>query len=52
MDPVTITLADALSSLGSVISSVMTMIEGNNVLFAMFVVPLLGAGIGLVKRLI
>lgn len=45
-------MALALSNLGDVISSVMTTVEGNPVLFACFCVPLLGAGIGLVKRLV
>lgn len=45
-------MATALTNLGTVISQVMTIIEGNGTLFAMFVVPLLGAGIGLVKRLV
>lgn len=45
-------MAGALTNLGTVITQVMTIIEGNTTLFAMFVVPLLGAGIGLVKRLI
>lgn len=46
------TMGTALASLGTVVSQVMDIIEGNTVLFAMFVVPLLGAGIGLVKRLV
>ena len=46
------TMASALQSLGTVITQVMGIIEGNTTLFAMFVVPLLGAGIGLVKRLV
>ena len=45
-------MATALTNLGSVITQVMTIIEGNTTLFAMFVVPLLAAGIGLVKRLV
>lgn len=45
-------MAGALTSVGTVITEVMTIIEGNTVLFAMFVVPLVGAGIGLVKRLV
>ena len=45
-------MADALANLGTLITQVMTIIEGNSVLFAMFCVPLLGAGIGLVKRLV
>lgn len=44
-------MTEAITSLGTVISSVMTTIEGNTVLMTMFVVPLFGAGIGLVKRL-
>lgn len=44
-------MAEAITSLGTVISSVMTTIEGNTVLMTMFIVPLFGAGIGLVKRL-
>ena len=45
-------MSTALTNLGTVITQVMSIIEGNSVLFAMFVVPLLGAGIGLVKRLV
>lgn len=45
-------MSTALTNLGTVITQVMGIIEGNNVLFAMFCVPLLGAGIGLVKRLV
>lgn len=45
-------MSTALTNLGTVISQVMTIIEGNTTLFACFVVPLLGAGIGLVKRLV
>ena len=45
-------MSTALTNLGTVITQVMTIIEGNTTLFACFVVPLLGAGIGLVKRLV
>ena len=45
-------MSTALTNLGTVISQVMAIIEGNTTLFACFVVPLLGAGIGLVKRLV
>lgn len=45
-------MSGALTDIGTVITSVMGIIEGNTVLFAMFVVPLVGAGIGLVKRLV
>lgn len=45
-------LATALTDLSTVISNVMTIITGNSVLTAMFIVPLVGAGIGLIKRLI
>lgn len=45
-------MVDALNNLGAVITQVMGIVEGNAVLFTMFVVPLLGAGIGLVRRLI
>lgn len=45
-------MSAALTSLGTVVTQVMSIIEGNTTLFAMFVVPLLGAGIGLVKRLV
>lgn len=44
-------MADALTNLGTVISTVMSTIEGNTILMSMFIVPLFGAGIGLVKRL-
>lgn len=44
-------MTEAIASLGTVIGNVMTTIEGNTVLMTMFVVPLFGAGIGLVKRL-
>lgn len=44
-------MATALTNLGTVITNVMTIIEGNEILFAMFIVPLFGAGIGLVNRL-
>lgn len=45
-------MADALTSIGTVVTQVMGIVQGNTVLFAMFVVPLVGAGIGLVKRLV
>lgn len=45
-------MTTALTNLGTVVSQVITIIEGNATLFTMFVVPLLGAGIGLVKRII
>ena len=45
-------MAGALANLQTVITQVMGIIEGNTTLFACFVVPLLGAGIGLVKRLV
>lgn len=45
-------MSTALTNLGTVVSQVITIIEGNTTLFTMFVVPLLGAGIGLVKRII
>lgn len=51
-EPVIIDMASALTSLGTVITQVMSIIEGNTILLAMFVVPLMGAGIGLVKRLV
>lgn len=46
------TITTALGSIGTVITQVMDIVQGNTVLFAMFVVPLVGAGIGLVKRLV
>lgn len=46
------TMSTALTNLGTVITQVMTIIEGNATLFTMFVVPILGAGIGLVRRLL
>lgn len=45
------TLATALTNLGTVISNVLTTVEGNTILMTMFIVPLFGAGIGLIKRL-
>lgn len=51
-EPVVSGMSGALANLGTVMQSVITMIEGNVTLFTMFVVPLLGAGIGLVKRII
>lgn len=45
-------LADGLSTLATVIDNVMTIITANAVLTGMFIVPLVGAGIGLVKRLV
>lgn len=47
-----VTMSTALTNLGTVVSQVITIIEGNTTLFTMFVVPLLGAGVGLVKRII
>lgn len=41
----------ALTNLGTIISNVMTIIEGNTILMTMFIVPLFGAGIGLISRL-
>lgn len=45
-------LADGLTNLSTVINNVMSIITSNAVLTAMFIVPLVGAGIGLIKRLI
>lgn len=45
-------LAGGLTNISTVISNVMTIITGNDVLTAMFIVPLVGAGIGLIKRLV
>lgn len=45
-------MAGALANLQTVITQVMGIVEDNATLFACFVVPLLGAGIGLVKRLV
>lgn len=45
------TLSTALTNLGTVVSQVLTTVEGNAILMTMFIVPLMGAGIGLVKRL-
>lgn len=45
-------LSSGLTNLGTVIDNVMTIITGNAVLTAMFIVPLVGAGIGLIKRLV
>lgn len=45
-------LASGLADISTVIGDVMDIITANSVLTAMFIVPLVGAGIGLIKRLI
>lgn len=44
-------LASGISTIATVIDNVMTIVGGNPILLGMFIVPLFGAGIGLVKRL-
>lgn len=41
----------AITTITSLVNGVMTIVEGNTTLMAMFVVPLFGAGIGLLSRL-
>ena len=45
-------LADGIATLATVIDNLMSIITGNAILTGMFVVPLVGAGIGLIKRLV
>lgn len=52
MEGEAITMTTAVTAVTTIMGNVITAIEGNATLFAMFVVPLVGAGIGLVKRLI
>lgn len=44
-------MTEAVTSITSIVQGIMTMVEGNSILLTMFVVPLFGAGIGLVSRL-
>lgn len=41
----------AITQITTLVNGIMTIVEGNATLMAMFVVPLFGAGIGLLSRL-
>lgn len=46
------TLATALTNFGSVLTSVIGIIEGNAIMLTAFIVPLVGAGVGMLKRIV
>lgn len=47
-----ITMSDAISSVMSVVSTVMTTIQGNTVLMAFFCAGLVGVAVSIVRRLV
>lgn len=46
------TLADALTNFQSILTSVIGVIESNPIFLTGLVVPLIGAGVGMVKRIV
>ena len=51
-DPVTISLSDGLSNLTTIINGIVEIVAAQPILTAMFIVPLVGAGIGLIRRIV
>lgn len=46
------TLADAITNWTTLVNGVITIVEGNPIVFTMFAIPLVGGAIGLIKRLV